>query len=63
MGEYLDEKFYASFDNLDDGYIVPLWETDFTYGGSGGKIIYDFTLHPLEPKGEQISVTVSTASE
>lgn len=24
MGEYLDEKFDASFKNLDDGYIVPL---------------------------------------
>ena len=45
-----------------EGYIFPLFEDKFVYGGSGGKIIYDFTLHPLKPKHEQISVEVSTTT-
>lgn len=58
MGQYLDEKHTAT----PNGYIEPKLEAPFVYGGSGGKIIYDFTLHPLEPKHEQISVKVSTTT-
>ncbi len=57
-GEYLDEKHTVTLSD----YIVPLFGDKFIYGGSGGKIIYDFTLHPLLPKHEQISVEVSTES-
>lgn len=56
MGQYLDEKHTAT----PNEYLEPKLEAPFVYGGSGGKIIYDFTLHPLEPKNEQISVEVST---
>lgn len=45
------------------GYIVPQMASSFVYDGSGGKIVYDFTLHPLLPKGQQISVEVSTAKD
>jgi hypothetical protein len=61
-GNYLDEKHTVTLND----YIVPLgeqmWKTNFVYGGSGGKIIYDFTLHPLEQKGKQISVEVFTTT-
>lgn len=53
-GDYLDEKHTVTLDD----YIVPLFEDKFVYDGSSGKIIYDFTLHPLLPKHEQISVTI-----
>jgi len=56
-GNYLDEKHTA----IPPNNIVPVvLEENFVYGGSGGKILYDFTLHPLAPKQEQISVKVST---
>jgi hypothetical protein len=56
-GSYLDEKHTA----IPPNNIVPVvWEENFVYGGSGGKILYDLTLHPLKPKHEQISVKVST---
>ena len=55
-GNYLDEKHTA----IPPNNIVPVvWEKNFVYGGSGGKILYDFTLHPLKPQHEQISVKVS----
>jgi hypothetical protein len=57
-GDYLDEKHTVTLDD----YIVPLFEDKFVYGGSCGKIIYDFTLHPLLPKHEQISVKVFTTT-
>ena len=69
-GEFLDEVHTATppyWDGIEEhyspeGYIFPLFENKFVYGGSGGKIIYDFTLHPLKPKHEQISVEVSTTT-
>jgi hypothetical protein len=57
-GDYLDEKHTVTLND----YIVPLFEDKFVYSGSGGKIIYDFTLHPLKPKHEQISVEVFTTT-
>lgn len=67
MGEYLNETHTATppyWDGVhfDEIYIFPLWEDNFVYNGRGGKIIYDFTLHPLKPKHEQISVEVSTTT-
>lgn len=66
MNEYHDEVHTATppyFDGIhNDTYLYPTLKTDFVYGGSGGKIIYDFTLHPLLPKHEQISVEVSTTA-
>jgi len=54
---YLDEKHTA----IPLNNIVPVvWEENFVYGGSGGTILYDLTLHPLKLKQEQISVEVST---
>jgi hypothetical protein len=55
-GNYLDEKFTENFER----YILPEWEENFVYGGSGGTILYDLTLHPLEPRGYNISIKVST---
>lgn len=55
-GEYLDEKHTVTLSD----YIIPLFEDKFIYGGTDGKITYDFTIHPLLPKHEQISVEVST---
>ena|GEM_PF-2979865 len=64
MDKYLDEVHTATppyFDGIhNDTYLYPIFKTNFVYSGSGGKIIYDFTLHPLLPKHEQISVEVST---
>ncbi|MBI4267777.1 MAG: hypothetical protein HY662_03225, partial [Chloroflexi bacterium] len=57
-GKYLDEKHTI----LNEKYLIPLWQSNFVYGGSGGEIIYDFTLSPLEPKGEQISVKISVVT-
>jgi hypothetical protein len=55
-GNYLDEKHTA----IPLNNIVPVvWEENFVYGGSGGTILYDLTLHPLALKQDQISVTVS----
>ncbi|MBU0615634.1 MAG: hypothetical protein KJ601_06080 [Nanoarchaeota archaeon] len=54
MGEYLDEKHTVTLKD----YLVPHFDDKFVYGGSGGKIIYDFTLHPLYPQDQQISVDV-----
>jgi len=55
-GNYLDEKFTENFSR----YILPEWEENFVYDGSGGTILYDLTLHPLEPRGYNISINVST---
>ncbi len=55
-GNYLDEKFTENFGR----YILPEWEENFVYDGSGGTILYDLTLHPLEPRGYNISIKVST---
>ncbi|MFH2028961.1 MAG: LamG-like jellyroll fold domain-containing protein [Nanoarchaeota archaeon] len=54
MGEYLDELHSVDIND----YITPHFDDKFVYGGSGGKIIYDFTLHPLYPQDQQISVDV-----
>lgn len=66
MNEYLDEVHTATppyFDGIhNDTYLYPALKADFVYDGSGGKIIYDFTLHPLKPKHEQISIEVSTTT-
>jgi hypothetical protein len=55
---YMDEKHTVTLND----YIVPygeeMWKTDFVYDGKGGALIYDFTLHPLMPKGQQITVDV-----
>jgi len=67
MPEFLDEVHTATppyWDGIEahystEGYIFPLLANKFVYDGSGGKIIYDFTLHPLMPKDRQISVDVS----
>ncbi|MCX6801852.1 MAG: hypothetical protein NT067_01945 [Candidatus Diapherotrites archaeon] len=56
MGVFLDEVHTATFND----FFVPLWGKDFVYGGSGGTIVFDFTLHPCLPKHEQVSVEVST---
>lgn len=53
-GTFMDEEHT---DTIND-YIVPQWGDNFVYSGSGGKIIYDFMMHPLLPKGQQISVDV-----
>jgi len=64
--EFLDEVHTATppfWDGIDEHYgkyLYPVWKNDFLYNGISGKIIYDFTLHPLKPKHEQISVEVST---
>jgi len=55
-GNYLDEKFTELFER----YILPEWEGNYVYDGSSGTILYDFTLHPLEPRGYNISIKVST---
>jgi hypothetical protein len=64
MDKYLDEVHTVTppyFDGIhNDTYFYPIFKTNFIYSGSGGKMIYDFTLHPLLPKHEQISVEVST---
>ena len=57
-GNYLDEKFTENFER----YILPQWEENYVYDGSSGTILYDFTLHPLEPRGYNISIKVSTTS-
>lgn len=57
LPEFQDE---GHTDTIND-YIVPQWGTDFVYDGRGGKIVYDFTLHPLLPRGQHISIEVSTA--
>ncbi len=59
MGEYLDEKHTVTLND----YIVPHFDDKFVYGGSGGKIIYDFTIHPLYPQDQQISVDVLVISD
>jgi hypothetical protein len=55
MPEYQDEVHTDTFND----YIVPQLQTNFVYDGKGGEIIYDFALHPLLPKGQQISIAVS----
>jgi hypothetical protein len=55
-GNYLDEKFTENFER----YILPGWEGNYVYDGSSGTILYDLTLHPLEPRGYNISIKVST---
>ncbi|MCK4694949.1 MAG: hypothetical protein KAT74_04260, partial [Candidatus Cloacimonetes bacterium] len=61
----LDEQHTATppfWDGIEEHrgeYLYPVWKNDFLYNGISGKIIYDFTLHPLKPKHEQISVEVS----
>ena len=67
MPEFLDEVHTATppyWDGIEahystEGYIFPLLANKFVYDGSGGKIVYDFALHPLMPKDRQISVDVS----
>ena len=57
-GNYLDEKFTELFER----YILPEWEGNYVYNGGSGTILYDLTLHPLEPRGYNISIKVSTTS-
>jgi hypothetical protein len=57
-GNYLDEQFTENFVR----YILPQWEENYVYDGSSGTILYDFTLHPLEPRGYNISVKVSATT-
>ncbi|MFH1064446.1 MAG: hypothetical protein V1729_05170 [Candidatus Woesearchaeota archaeon] len=58
MPKYLDEKHTVTLND----YIFPrgeeMWKTDFVYSGSGGRLICDFTLRPLNIKGEQITLEV-----
>ncbi len=54
-GQYWDETHSVTLND----YIVPLFGSKFVYGGTGGEIIYDFTLHPLVQKSQQISIEVS----
>lgn len=64
MGEFLDEKHTATppyWDGVEEHtgeYFFPIFESKFAYDGSGGKLTYDFTLHPLKQKRDQISVAV-----
>ena len=59
MDTWLDEKHTVTIDD----YITPLgedmWKTDFVYDGNGGSLVYDFSLHPLQIKGQQITVNVT----
>ena len=62
-GQYLDEEFTVTWPPPDappeaQEYIPLVWEADFVYDGSGGKLVFDLTLHPLKPPHEQISVKV-----
>ncbi len=63
MDEYHDEVETVTppyFDGIhNDTYLYPNLKTNFVYDGRGGKLIYDFTLHPLKPKHEQVTVEVS----
>jgi hypothetical protein len=34
----------------------------FVYDGNGGRVVYDFTLHPLLPKGQNVSVDVAATN-
>ena len=66
-GQYLDEKFTVTWPPPEappevGPYMLPVWEENFVYDGSGGKILYDLTLHPLKPPHEQISIRVSTTT-
>ncbi len=62
MNEYHDEVETVTppfFDGIhNDTYLYPTLKTNFVYGGSGGKLTYDFTLHPFKPKHEQVTVEV-----
>ncbi|MFH1234007.1 MAG: hypothetical protein V1493_00125 [Candidatus Diapherotrites archaeon] len=62
MGVFLDEVHTTTFNDYPVHYLVPVWTEDFAYDGSGGKIVFDFTLHPCLPKHQQISVEVSTST-
>lgn len=59
MDVYLNETHTVTLND----YIAPLgedaWTTDFVYDARGGGLVYDFTLHPLAIKGEQITVNVT----
>jgi len=68
MGQYLDEVHTATppfWDGITahyGEYLYPLLNSNFVYDGKGGKIIYDFTLHPTLPKDRQVSVAVSVTA-
>jgi hypothetical protein len=62
MGVFLDEVHTTTFNDSPVHYLVPVWTEDFAYDGSGGTIVFDFTLHPCLPKHEQLSITVSTTT-
>ena len=54
-GEFLDEQHTVSVDD----YMTLQLPSHFSYDGKGGKIIFDFSLHPTLPKHQQISLEVS----
>jgi hypothetical protein len=56
LPEFQDEEHTDTI----NGYIVPQMESNFVYDGNGGDIVYDFTLHPLLPRGQHISISVAT---
>ncbi|MFH1583461.1 MAG: LamG domain-containing protein, partial [Candidatus Falkowbacteria bacterium] len=56
LPEFQDEEHTDTINN----YIVPQMPNKFIYDGSGKEIVYDFTLHPLLPRGQHISIEVLT---
>lgn len=58
LPEFQDEEHVDTINN----FIEPQMSSQFDYDGSGGTIIYDFTLHPLLPKGQHISIDVKVSS-
>ena len=62
MPNLTDERHIVTFNGYMGHLDEEMWTIDFVYDGSGGKILYDFTLDPLASKGEQISVKVSTTN-
>lgn len=57
MPEFQDEEHIDTVNK----YFVPQMPNTFVYDGAGGIIVYDFTLHPLLPRGQHISIEVSSS--
>lgn len=62
MPNMTDERHTVILNGYMGYFDEEMWVIDFVYDGSGGKIVYDFTLDSLASKGEQISVKVSTTN-
>ncbi|MEI7452356.1 MAG: hypothetical protein WCK37_04130 [Candidatus Falkowbacteria bacterium] len=58
LPEYQDEEHTDTINN----YIIPQFPSSFVYDGGAGKIVYDFTLHPLLPRGQHISIEASVST-